>query len=456
MTRILVIEDEDDVRQNIIETLIYEGFSVIEAHNGGVGVAMAVKHQPDLILCDVRMPELNGYDVLRRLQGDATTSLIPFIFLTAMGDRQSVRLGMDLGASDYLTKPFTVNELLSSIRTRLNKHTSAMTHYRESNPIPVKSATQTHTPSDGSPADPLRWWDGALARGYQIGGRLGEGGVGIVYKAYQPAVGREVAIKVLRQKYAHNSEFLHRFQTEAELIARLEHPHIIPLYDFWHDEDGLYIVMRLLRGGSVRDVLERGDVWSLTRICQLLDQIGGALSVVHRVGIIHRDLKPDNILMDELGNAYLSDFGLAKNLLTAVVEPMSESMLDDLLKNQSDFFRQQPASTLFITNVQKIYGTPAYLAPEQIRFEALSPQTDVYSLGITLYELLVGHYPFDGTVMEIMAKHITHKVPSIHAQNPDVPEAVDAVIRRATAKNPAERYPDMITFARDFRAACSR
>lgn len=455
MTRILVIEDENDVRQNIIETLVYEGFSVIEAHNGSVGVAMALKHHPDLILCDVRMPELSGYDVLRHLQGDTTTSLIPFIFLTAMGDRQSIRTGMDLGASDYLTKPFTVDELLATIRARLSKHAAAMTHYRRATPVPIETSTRTLSPSDVNAADPLRWWDGALARGYQISGRLGEGGVGIVYKAYQPAVGREVAIKVLREKYAHNSEFMHRFQTEAELIARLEHPHIIPLYDFWDDDEGLYIVMRLLRGGSVRDTLERAGSWSLMQLCQLLDQIGGALSVVHRVGIIHRDLKPDNILMDEMGNAYLSDFGLAKNLLTGAVEPISETALDEVLKHQDDFFRKQPASTLFITNVQKIYGTPAYLAPEQIRFEALSPQTDIYSLGITLYELLTGMYPFDGTVIEIIAKHITHKVPSVHQQIPAVPEAVDAVIRRATAKRPADRYGDVISFARDFRAACS-
>jgi serine/threonine-protein kinase len=129
-------------------------------------------------------------------------------------------------------------------------------------------------------------------------------------------------------------------------------------------------------------------------------------------------------------------------------------MTEDLLKLQNDFFKKQPTSTLFITNVQKIYGTPAYLSPEQIRFEALSPQTDIYSLGITLYELLTGSPPFDGTLIEIMAKHITHKVPTVHKQNPRIPEAVDRVISTATAKNPGERYPDVLAFAKAFREAC--
>lgn len=330
-----------------------------------------------------------------------------------------------------------------------------MSRYHESRPLPVETTTLIVDTGDPTALPGPHWMNSTRTRGYQIGEWLGEGGVGIVYKAYQAAIGREVAIKVLRQKYARDVEFIRRFQTEAEIVARLEHPHIIPLYDYWHDDDGIYIVMRWLRGGSVRDALDKAVSWSLHGVAQLLDQVAGALSVAHNVGIIHRDLKPDNVLLDEQGNAYLTDFGLAKNLLAGSAGDVSNPMMETLLKQQKDFFKKQPTSTLFITDAQQIYGTPAYVSPEQIRYEALSPQTDIYSLGIMLYELIVGTAPFTGTLVEIMAKHITHEVSSIHSHDPAIPEAVDHVISTATAKNPGERYPDVLSFAKAFREACS-
>jgi CheY-like chemotaxis protein len=131
MTLILIIEDEEAIRQNITETLLYEGFETLEAENGLVGVQLALQGTPNLILCDVMMPELDGYDVLRQLQGQPQTATIPFIFLTALADRSYVRFGMALGANDYLTKPFTPDELLTTIQTRLAKHAAALRAYTE-------------------------------------------------------------------------------------------------------------------------------------------------------------------------------------------------------------------------------------------------------------------------------------------------------------------------------------
>jgi DNA-binding response OmpR family regulator/tRNA A-37 threonylcarbamoyl transferase component Bud32 len=449
MTRILIIEDEEAIRQNIVETLMYEGFETLEAANGLDGVQTALQGAPDLILCDVMMPELDGYDVLRQLQSQPPTAMTPFIFLTALADRSYVRYGMALGADDYLTKPFTPDELLDTIQTRLAKHATRLKLYAEQ----VAAAPQVPVDNETTPSQSLI---GMTMNGYQIWEKIGEGGAGTVYKAYQASIGRDVAIKVLRQKYADNTEFIHRFQTEAELVARLEHPHIIPLYDYWHNANGVYVVMRWLRGGSVHHALEQGSNWSLDRVRHLFSQVCDALSVAHSVGIIHRDLKPDNILLDERGNAYLTDFGLAKNLFSGTGEGLEAQDLATLLDAQNDFFKQQPTSTLYITDSEQLAGTPAYLSPEQIRLEPLSVQSDIYSLGITLYELLTGKPPFIGTLGEVVLKHLEQDLPPARENRPDLPKAIDEVIQRATAKDWRARYPDALSFATDFRKACGR
>ncbi len=149
--------------------------------------------------------------------------------------------------------------------------------------------------------------------GYELRECLGTGGFGAVYRAYQTAVGREVAIKVILPTVASRPDFIRRFETEAQLIARLEHLHIVPLYDYWRDPAGAYLVMRWLKGGSLRDALLKGP-FALEAALLLTDQITAALEAAHRGGVIHRDLKPANIFLDEDGNAYLGDFGIAKDL----------------------------------------------------------------------------------------------------------------------------------------------
>jgi serine/threonine protein kinase/CheY-like chemotaxis protein len=452
MVSVLVIEDEIRIRQNIVDMLSYEGITAVQAENGLAGVQLARQYLPDLIICDVMMPGLDGYSVLRELQSEPATALIPFVFLTALSDRPQVRYGMELGADDYLTKPFDPDELIGAIRTRLAKHAFAMSHHQQLNRRTLEMPVVT---SFDQPKD-TQSLVGTTLRGYHIWEIIGEGGAGTVYKAYQPAIGREVAIKVLRQKYVANTEFVHRFQTEAELVARLEHPHIIPLYDYWYDDTGVYIVMRWVRGGSLRLSLEQGDTWDIQQTAHLLDQVSDALSVAHSIGIIHRDLKPDNILLDEHGNAYLTDFGLAKNLLSGNVDPPPEAERNILLETQDAFFKEQMTTTLYMTDAEHMAGTPAYLSPEQIRFEPLSPQTDIYSLGITLYEMLAGQHPFMGTIGEVVMNHLQEMLPAIHKQHPGIPIAIDEVIQKATAKDWRQRYEDARALAADFHKASGK
>jgi transcriptional regulator with XRE-family HTH domain len=297
----------------------------------------------------------------------------------------------------------------------------------------VRLARTTPAPAGSPPRAPaltpadlaLDDLSGRVIRNYTLHERLGAGGFGVVYRAEQPEIGRAVAIKIILPQYANLPEFIRRFEAEAQIIARLEHPHIIPLYDYWREPGGTHLVMRYVAGGTLHAILERGPL-SLDTVARVLEQVGAALAVAHRAGIVHRDLKPSNILMDSDGNAYLADFGIAKDVGNAEANDQTQAGM--------------------------ILGSPAYLSPEQIRDEPVTPLSDIYSLGIMLYELLTSAKPFQArTPAELLQKHINEALPPLRARRADLPEALEALIQRATAKNPADRYPDVSTLMADFR-----
>ncbi|MFN8530478.1 MAG: protein kinase [Anaerolineae bacterium] len=261
---------------------------------------------------------------------------------------------------------------------------------------------------------------GQTVRGYELRERIGAGGFGAVYRAYQAGLNREVAVKIILPERANKPEFIKRFEAEARVVAQLDHLHIVPLFDYWREDDGTaYLVMRWLRGGSLRSLVHTTPL-SLDSAVRIIDQICGALSFAHQHGIIHRDIKPDNILLDEDRNAYLSDFGIAKSTF----------------------------STTPITSTDSAPGTPAYSAPEQVGGGKVTPQTDLYALGITLYECLIGSHPFPESPLQ----HLYENLPSVAHQRRDLPIAIDEVIQRATMKRASMRFPDALSFSTALRA----
>ncbi len=268
---------------------------------------------------------------------------------------------------------------------------------------------------------------------YELQEFLGKGGMGVVYRALQPRLSRFVAVKILSETQANRPEQVKRFHREAETSAALEHPHIVPIYDYGTENSMNFVVMRLLPGGSLSDHIEQVLLGqrpraSLQEVGKLLQQIAGALDYAHVRNVIHRDVKPSNVMFDDSGHAFLVDFGLVK-------------LLDNSRSN--------------LTGAGMILGTPAYMAPEQWRDEPLSPATDQYALGVLLFLLLSGQLPFDGdsSPYELMQQHCEVRPPDVHHLQRDIPTKVSAVIHRALAKNPTDRYPNCTEFATIFTEA---
>jgi len=255
---------------------------------------------------------------------------------------------------------------------------------------------------------------------YEIREEIGRGGMAAVYRAYQMSVDREVAIKVILKSIALDEHTVQRFQREARLIARLEHPHILPIYDFDGGHEPPYIVMRFLDGGTLKEVMKQGHL-PLDEIAYLLRQVGTALDYAHRQGIVHRDVKPSNIMIDRDGNAFVTDFGIARIV---------------------------GAGSSHLTDSNAIIGTPDYMSPEQARGDStIDIRADIYSLGIILFEALTDQLPFTSDIpMDVIMKHINEPAPLVCHRNPSLPIELNGILARALAKNREQRYSSVNEF----------
>ena len=253
---------------------------------------------------------------------------------------------------------------------------------------------------------------GAQLGPYRVLAPLGEGGMAAVYKAYQPGLDREVALKILPRQLASDPEFVKRFEQEARLIAKLQHPHILPVIDYGQAEGYSYIVMPFLRAGTLATLLE-GKPLPVAEVVRLISQVGEALDYAHAHGVVHRDIKPSNVLLDERSNCLLTDFGIAR-----LVE-----------------------ATAKLTATGTVLGTPSYMSPEQAQGGRVDQRSDIYSLGIILYELATGRVPFRAeTPLAVLMKHVQDPLPPPRSLNPAISQALERVILKALAKSPEDRF----------------
>jgi len=264
---------------------------------------------------------------------------------------------------------------------------------------------------------------------YVLSDLLGAGGMAEVFLAHDRILGRDLALKVLREDFAKDPGFVSRFQSEAISAASLNHPHVVQVYDQGHAEDGrLYIAMEHVPGGSLKDIITRRGALEPAEAARLAWQVAEALGAAHERGIVHRDVKPQNVLLGEAGEAKVADFGIAL-----------------------------AASTSTTSETNRVFGTASYMSPEQAMGERVGPASDLYSLGVVLYEMLTGTVPFeaDGALATAL-KHVTDQPIPPRERNPSVPETMEALVMVLLAKDPEDRYPSAFELAEDLRTARER
>jgi serine/threonine-protein kinase len=263
---------------------------------------------------------------------------------------------------------------------------------------------------------------------YDIRGTLGAGAMGVVYDAWDRLIERRVAIKVVRRPTGNDPEAIEghaRFRREAQAAGRLQHPNIVAVYDYGEDETAAWIVMELVEGGSLKKVMDRNERLPIPEIVRVMSQVLEALDYSHKRGVVHRDIKPANVMLGEGGQVKLADFGIAR------------------IENSS------------MTQLGTVMGTPSYMAPEQLRGEPVDLRADIWASGVLLYQLLTGRKPFEGDFVALMHHALHTEPPPPTTFSVTCPRAFDAVIARALAKRPADRYPSAAAFAEAIRAAAA-
>lgn len=263
---------------------------------------------------------------------------------------------------------------------------------------------------------------------YEIIKTIGEGGMANVYLANDTILERNVAIKVLRGDLSNDEKFIRRFKREALSVSNLSHPNIVEVYDVGEEDGNYYIVMEYIEGKTLKQLLQKRGALTLTEVLDIMSQLTDGLAHAHEAYIIHRDIKPQNIMIEDNGLIKITDFGIA----TAI-------------------------NSTQLTQTNSVMGSVHYLPPEQANGKGSTIKSDIYSLGILMYELLSGSVPFKGdTAVEIALKHMKEKLPSIRKQNPTIPQSVENIILKATAKNPKNRYDNVREMYTDLQTAMER
>ena len=439
---ILVVDDDELNRDMLSRRLERKEYKVLVASDGSEALELAGREVLDLVILDIMMPGMSGLEVLKILRQTRSTTELPVIMASAKGESQDVVNALELGANDYATKPLDFPVLLARIEAQLRLKVpfesekaadsagadmgtillepgavdSAGDSAGDTDQKPVLNLDKARTASevDGPVAGTI------LAEKYRLEEEIGSGNFGTVYKATHLGLNLHVAVKVLQTSLGTTMEDLARFQREGMSACRVKHPNAVSVLDFGVTATGVsYLVMELLEGRSLADEIDESGKLSPHRCMDIIEPVCAALEEAHSVGLLHRDLKPANIFLHhERGKEIIKvvDFGTAK-------------------------FRDD-ASANNLTLQGTVIGTPAYLAPERLANRPYDGRSDVYSLGVMLYQMLCGKVPFeatDGNPMTVAMMHMNDAAKSLAGEIPDVTEAVDKVVAMALEKDPGKR-----------------
>ena len=410
MTRILIVDDDPVELQRFCLHVTRAGYDVEECIDGLQALGRALADPPDLILCDLQMPGLDGFGVLSALRAQAHTASIPVVFLTSHAAHTNFRKAMRLGADDFLVKPITPADLLEAIAARLQRLelvNSAPHPVLDSAAVPPSLDPGADTgpagSTAGSAATPLR-----ELGGYLLESQIAKGGAATIYRARAKADGRQVALKVIHLDGSTPPDTLGRFINEHEMLERLRHPNIVAIYAQWFSDHHAYIAMEYFPRGSLQGMLRVPLPEKLALM--VLFQCAQGLEAAHHAGIVHRDLKPGNVMLRADGTLALTDFGIAKDL-------------------------HAPTSS---TDHGIVLGTPAYMAPEQAMGRQVDASCDIYSLGVMLYQMITATQPYVGDDYQaVIYQHLNAPVPRLPASAAHWQDLLDLMMAKLPPARPA-------------------
>jgi DNA-binding response OmpR family regulator len=409
MANILLVDDDPALRALVHAHLVSAGHGVTSATDGSEALQLATAIGPDLIVSDIMMPGVNGFELLKTLRARPDTVMIPVILITAAHERAVYREGMRLGADDYLEKPVRRDDLLDAVATRLRR-------VQELREAFLRNATSQRTaarlPEPPAARQPIN------VEGYRVVRKLGQGGMSRVYLAEHLATGTERVLKIVPISDGDEGETVQRFIHEFALVSSIEHPNVARIYDQGFTDDYAYIAMEYFPGGDLRGMI--GDGMAPELGLAVLMQVSSGLSAIHHQGIVHRDMKPDNVMVRSEGTLAIADFGIAK----------------------------KPMAQLSDTQHGEVFGTPYYLSPEQATSGTVDARSDLYSLGVMFYEILTGAKPYRAADIEgLLYQHLNAPVPTFPASLGYLQPLLD----RTMAKDPEMRFAS----ADELVAACA-
>ncbi len=473
--RLLIVDDDAQQRKTLSRILASLGYEVAVAESGQQALEATQRALPDLILSDITMPGMDGYELLARLKRDEATSHIPVIMLSGLDDTQSVVRCIEQGAEDHITKPFELVLLKARLRAALDRKRSRDVDLERLRKVAELSAAaeaveneayvpgmlQSLATQDDEMGRLARVFDrmvsglrlrqdrlehrlqtlrreirqsrtslrgpGAVAvsadspfvigelvaNRYEINGELGKGGMGMVYLAKDLELSEDIAIKVVRRDLvSRDPTLVDRLKTEIRLARRISHRNVVRAHDWGEWRGEYYITMEYVRGISISDLLDDRMRLSVESTIAVGTQLADALAVAHEQGIIHRDIKPANLLVDDAGVLKVMDFGIAR------------------LATDGDG----------LTNAGALIGTPAYMSPEQLLRGDIDARSDLFATGAVLYECASGRPAFEGdTPPEIIASILSGRIRSLSEFVPHAPRGLISVIERLLRRDPRDR-----------------
>jgi len=418
MPTLLVVDDNEMNRDMLGRRLERKGYRVLSACDGESALDLLATEPIDLVLLDIEMPGMSGLDVLREVRKTRTGLQLPILMATARTDSADVVRALEAGANDYVVKPLDFPVVLARVDAQLR----------------LRPASE---PAAAAPANADTGPGSLLAGKYRLGSLIGSGSFGSVYRARHEDLARDVAVKILATAAQSGPDALARFKREGIAACRVKHPNAVVVTDFGATPAGAaFLVMELLEGRSLSDEMKRVGRFTVARCAEILTPLCGALAEAHLSGIVHRDVKPANVFLQRtpLGETVkVLDFGIAK-------------IVDEDARGGS------------LTVEGGILGTPAYMAPERFRGEPIDGASDVYSVGVMLYQMLGGRLPFaapDADLMAVAMMHLHREPPPLREADPKIAPEIERIVLSALRKNARER-PPIAALAASFARAAGR